>query len=121
MTLRATILIVDDEESIRFTFESFLKQEGCKVLIAENFEKAIEIISVSDLDLIFSFSDDFDGKVESLFSKVSGKVRTTDRWTAYLRLTENYFESGTLMSLLRKILTEGKTSKLVKQKVNEVR
>jgi transcription-repair coupling factor (superfamily II helicase) len=76
----------------------------------------IKSIVTSGRDVIFSFTDDFDGNVESLLSPISGKVRISDRQTAYLRLTENYFEPGTLMSILRKILTEGRESKLVKQK-----
>ena len=75
----------------------------------------IKSVVASDRDLIFSFTDDFDGNAESLLSKVSGKARITDRQTAYLRLTENYFEPRTLMGVLRKILAEGKDSVLVKQ------
>ena len=68
----------------------------------------IKSIVTSGRDLIFSFSDDFDGEAKSLLSKVSGKVWESEGKTAYLRLAENYFEPGTLMSLLRKILVEVK-------------
>jgi transcription-repair coupling factor (superfamily II helicase) len=81
----------------------------------------IKSIVASGLDLIFSFSDDFDGKAESLLSRVSGKARITDRRTAYLRLAENYFEPRTLMSVVRRILTGGENSRLVKHEVNGVR
>jgi transcription-repair coupling factor (superfamily II helicase) len=74
----------------------------------------IKSIVASGRDVIFSFTDDFDGKAESLFSGISGKARITDRQTAYLRLAENYFEPRTLMGVLRKILAEGKSSRLVK-------
>lgn len=47
------ILIVDDEESIRFTFDSFLSDEGHIVDTAKNFDEALDIISASEFDLIF--------------------------------------------------------------------
>ena len=64
----------------------------------------IKSIVASGLDLIFSFSEDHAGKAESLFAAVSGKVRIPDSRTAYVRLAQNYFEPGTLISVLRKIL-----------------
>jgi transcription-repair coupling factor (superfamily II helicase) len=64
----------------------------------------IKSIVASGLDLIFSFLDDHAGKAESLFAAVSGKVRIPDSRTAYVRLAQNYFEPGTLISVLRKIL-----------------
>ena len=48
------ILIVDDEESIRFTFKSFLSKEGYEVLTAKDYTSALEVISSADLDLIFA-------------------------------------------------------------------
>lgn len=80
----------------------------------------IKSIVTSGRDVIFSFSDAYNGEAGSLFSKVSGKVRITDRQTAYLRLAEHYFEPRTLMSVLRKILAEGKNSSLVKQEVDGI-
>jgi hypothetical protein len=47
-----------------------------------------------------------DAKSESLFSKVRGKVRIPEPKTVYLRLAANYFEQGTLIGVLRKILVE---------------
>ena len=64
----------------------------------------LKSIVASGLDLIFSFSDDHGGKAESLFAAVAGKVRISDSRTAYVRLAQNYFEPGTLISVLRKIL-----------------
>ena len=49
----ATILIIDDEESIRFTFESFLKKEGYEVLAAPDFKRAGEIIGQINFDMAF--------------------------------------------------------------------
>ena len=50
----AKILVVDDEESIRFTFESFLSDEGHDIDTAPDFQKAVDRISETDYDLIFA-------------------------------------------------------------------
>lgn len=50
----AKILVVDDEESIRFTFDCFLSDEGHEVSVAKNFNEAVETISNNEVDLIFS-------------------------------------------------------------------
>jgi two-component system, NtrC family, response regulator HydG len=46
------ILVVDDEESIRFTFSSFLGDEGHSVVTAGNCREALERLGESDFDLI---------------------------------------------------------------------
>jgi len=66
----------------------------------------IKSIVASEEDLIFSFAKDSKAPSESFFSKVSGKVRISDVRTVYLRLSENYFEPRTLISVMRKILGE---------------
>jgi transcription-repair coupling factor (superfamily II helicase) len=66
----------------------------------------IKSIVVSGRDLIFSFADDYGGNAESLFSTVSGKIRVPDPNMVYLRLADNYFEPGTLVNVLRKILAD---------------
>jgi two-component system response regulator HydG len=48
------ILIVDDEESIRFTFRSFLSKEGHEVFTAPDFESALKTIGHKNLDVIFA-------------------------------------------------------------------
>jgi two-component system response regulator HydG len=48
------ILVVDDEESIRFTFESFLADEGHEVVTAKDYHEAIQKISETGFDLIFA-------------------------------------------------------------------
>ncbi len=48
------ILVVDDEESIRFTFNEFLTEEGYTVICAENVERAMAVIDQSEPDLIFA-------------------------------------------------------------------
>ena len=50
----ANILIVDDENSIRNTFDFFLSKEGYNIFIAEEVSKAIEIIDENNLDLIIT-------------------------------------------------------------------
>jgi PAS domain S-box-containing protein len=51
--MSARILVIDDEESIRFTFRAHLTQEGHEVFTSRDYESAIEIIEKKDLDLIF--------------------------------------------------------------------
>lgn len=48
------ILIVDDEKSIRKTFEAFLTKEGYEVVTAENVDLAIKEIEENELDLIIT-------------------------------------------------------------------
>ena len=49
------ILIVDDEESIRITFEMFLKREGYgRITTAANLEEALFVINEERFDLIIS-------------------------------------------------------------------
>ncbi len=50
----AKILIVDDEESIRFTFENFLSDEGHEVDTSEDFQSAVDRISRTEYDLIIA-------------------------------------------------------------------
>ena len=49
-----TILIVDDEESIRFTFKTFLTAEGYEVMLADTMDAAMQCMDAAPLDLIFS-------------------------------------------------------------------
>lgn len=49
-----TILIVDDEESIRFTFKTFLSGEGYRVILADTRDAALKCMDAGPLDLIFS-------------------------------------------------------------------
>jgi two-component system response regulator HydG len=54
MERRVKILVIDDEESIRFTFESFLADEGYEVVTAADFDAALSSLDESDFDLIFA-------------------------------------------------------------------
>lgn len=48
------VLILDDEESIRFTFEEFLSGEGYQVATAATVDEAVELLQRCEIDLIFS-------------------------------------------------------------------
>src|SRR3989337_2895610 len=48
------ILVIDDEESIRYTYESFLLDEGYEVLTARDYQEALSAIDTTELDLIFA-------------------------------------------------------------------
>jgi transcription-repair coupling factor (superfamily II helicase) len=63
----------------------------------------IKSIVASGEDLIFTFSKEADPPSKSFFSNVSGKVRISDMRTVYLRLSKNYFEPRTLITILRKL------------------
>ena len=47
------ILIVDDEENIRFTFESFLAEEGYDVKTASNLQDGKRLLADEEFDLVF--------------------------------------------------------------------
>ena len=47
------ILIVDDEESLRFTLQSFLEDDGYLVSTAETFAEAKQLIGQNIFDLVF--------------------------------------------------------------------
>jgi PAS domain S-box-containing protein len=47
------ILVVDDEESIRYTFQMFLEDEGFRVTAAENFAAALGRVKAEEFDLVF--------------------------------------------------------------------
>ena len=51
--LKKTVLVVDDEESIRFTFTHFLQNEGYEVLTAPDLRSAKKILASTRTDLIF--------------------------------------------------------------------
>ncbi len=50
----AKILVIDDEESIRFTFKTHLSNEGHEVFTSKDYSSAIDIIENNNLDLIFA-------------------------------------------------------------------
>lgn len=46
------ILVVDDEENIRFTFDNFLTEKGYDVVTAENLDEGMRLLA-DDIDLVF--------------------------------------------------------------------
>lgn len=50
----ARILVIDDEEGIRFTFRKFLSDEGYTVATSKSFEESLIKIKESDFDLIIT-------------------------------------------------------------------
>ncbi len=52
--MNARILIIDDEEGIRFTFKKFLSSENYEVATAKDFDEAIDFISSTEFDVIFA-------------------------------------------------------------------
>ncbi len=52
--MKSKILIIDDEENIRFAFEMILAEEGWDVKTAMNYDSALEIILTGEPDLIIS-------------------------------------------------------------------
>jgi DNA-binding NtrC family response regulator len=47
------VLVVEDEESIRFTFEVFLSEEGYDVVTADSYEEGLALIREKEFDLAF--------------------------------------------------------------------
>jgi two-component system, NtrC family, response regulator HydG len=52
--VKACILVIDDEESIRYTFERFMTCAGHRVITASNCREAWDRIDEGGIDLIFS-------------------------------------------------------------------
>ena len=52
--MKEKILIVDDEENIRFTLESFLLEKEYEVTTASNYQEALVGIDHADFDVIFA-------------------------------------------------------------------
>lgn len=50
----ASILIIDDEESIRHTFSTFLSREGYQVTAAPDYQSALDLIARKEFDFILT-------------------------------------------------------------------
>ncbi len=50
--MKSKILVVDDEENIRFAFEMILAEQGYEIKTARDFDSALKIISDTEPDLI---------------------------------------------------------------------
>ena len=51
--MEAKILVVDDEESIRYTFDVFLSEKGHAVSSAASYDEALSLMRETDFDLIY--------------------------------------------------------------------
>jgi len=54
MENKANILVIDDEESIRFTFQTFLSDEGYSVTTASDYDQASSLLTGPGFDLVFA-------------------------------------------------------------------
>jgi DNA-binding NtrC family response regulator len=52
MEKRATLLVVDDEESIRLLYEKEFIEEGYDVLLASSGKEALEVLEKEEVDLV---------------------------------------------------------------------
>ncbi len=52
--MQANILVIDDEESIRFSFHRFLSAEGHHVITAEKYMQALSEMDAMEFDLILA-------------------------------------------------------------------
>ena len=51
---KASILVIDDEESIRYTFEMFLEGAGHRVITAGSFTEGVRLLQIQRFDVIFA-------------------------------------------------------------------
>ncbi len=52
--MKPRILVIDDEESIRVTFQTFLEREGYAVMTAESYDRAAALLKSDTFDVVFS-------------------------------------------------------------------
>ena len=52
--MKANILVIDDEESIRFSFSRFLAAEGHKVITAKGYREALARMDDAEFELILA-------------------------------------------------------------------
>jgi len=80
--------------------EMLIEQSLIRLLAGKT---GIKSIVVSGQNLIFSFDESSQSKINSLFATVSGKVTIADAKTVYLRLEKTFFTPTTLLAILRKL------------------
>ena len=57
--MKGKILIIDDEEGIRISFQSFLSEEGYDVITKEDYDSAMKAIAKNQIDLIFAKTHEY--------------------------------------------------------------
>ncbi len=80
---KAKVLVVDDEESIRYSFETFLVNDGYEVACAPDLETALGLITTMVPDIIFS--DIILGDEDGL--KILKKVNELDLFSPVIMIT----------------------------------
>ena len=81
--MNKNILVIDDEEGIRYTFEYFLSRAGYSVSTAQNFTEALSLIHERDFDVIFS--DIILGDKTGI--DILGEVRKKNRYSPFIIIT----------------------------------
>jgi two-component system, NtrC family, response regulator HydG len=67
---KQSILVIDDEESIRFTLERFLTFEGFTVITAGDCREALDVIKNNNIDVVFADIVLPDGTGMDILSKI---------------------------------------------------
>ncbi len=52
--MKHRILVVDDEENVRFAFKTFLQNADCEVALAEDYDTALKLFASDRIDLVVS-------------------------------------------------------------------
>ncbi len=107
-----TILIVDDEEAIRYSYDLVLSDKGYTVVYAEGAEEALEILSDEDIDVIFLDLNlpDLSGidlckkirefKPDAVINAITGYAPFFDVTECYKAGFDDYLEKPLSMNLL---------------------
>ena len=92
--MKSHILVIDDEESLRFTLESFLQDEGYLVTTAESFNKAEDVLQQSLFDLVFLDTNNMTNTPKLLrpYRREGGKIVSLKlTYIEHLAAYTNYF------------------------------
>lgn len=81
--MKAKVAVIDDEESIRYSFETFLVNDGYEVSCAADLEAGLRLITDMDPDIIFS--DIILGDETGL--KILEKIKETDLLSPVIMIT----------------------------------
>ncbi|MDH3354389.1 MAG: bacteriohemerythrin, partial [Chromatiales bacterium] len=120
-----TILVVDDEESIRQLSEELLKVHGYRVLCAENGDKALNILKSESVDLLLSdiimpgmdgyqlaeeVSKNYPDIKIQMFSGFSDNRHTESHKKLHEKLLRKPFTSEILLQRIRELLDEDESN-----------
>ncbi len=81
--VKASILVIDDEEVVRSLFKETLEELGHRVIATENGSEALELVEQQDFDLVFldlkmpgMVGDDFIGRLKAIEPKLPVTIIT---------------------------------------------